>query len=206
MNLQDLLNPGNNDVWSKYVPLVNEKNHTKVFLTDTIEEPANYNELCYALKTASSAEVFTLYINTPGGVIDSANMIIDAIQTSKAKVIAEISGTVASAGTIITLACDEVKIADHTAFMIHNYSGGVMGKGHEMKAHQEFVDKNLNDSFKIFYKDFLSEDEIEDVIDGRDMWMNKLEVLARLNGTFHTKGIEDVAKPKAKRGRPKKTS
>jgi len=112
MNLEDLLKPKSGDVWDKYVPIITSKNHTEVFLTDQIDDPSEYNELCFRLKTASPAEVFTLYINTPGGIIDSAVMIIDAIKTSKAKVIAEISGTVASAGTIITLACDEVIVAD----------------------------------------------------------------------------------------------
>jgi ATP-dependent protease ClpP protease subunit len=99
-------------------------------------------------------------------------MLVDAIKTSKAKVIAQISGTVASAGTIITLACDDVEVAPHTAFMIHNYSGGLVGKGHELKAHQEFVDANLNNSFTDLYKGFLTPSEIKKVIDGKDYWMN----------------------------------
>ena len=202
IDLEKLLGGGNSSPWGDYVPIVTEKNHTRAYITDQIDEPSLYNELCYKLKTASQAEVFTLYINTPGGIIDSAVMLIDAIKTSKAKVTAEISGTVASAGTIITLACDAVNVADHTSFMIHNYSGGMVGKGHEMKARQEFVDASLNASFKVFYKDFLTEDEMEDVIDGKDMWMGKDEVLARLKGTFHTKGVE--ATPKKKRGRPAK--
>jgi len=38
--------------------------------------------------------------------------------------------------------------------MIHNYSGGMSGKGHEMKARQKFTDEHLNDAFKYFYKGF----------------------------------------------------
>jgi ATP-dependent protease ClpP protease subunit len=209
MNLEDLLKPSSNNVWDRYVPIISSKNHTEVFLTDQIDEPSQYNELCFKLKTASPAEVFTLHLNTPGGIIDSATMIIDAIKTSKAKVIANINGTVASAGTIITLACDEVIVADHTSFMIHNYSSGISGKGHEMKARQEFIDAQLNASFKIFYQGFLAEDEMEDVIDGKDMWMGKDEVVARLKGTFH-KGLATetdsnaIEVSKKKRGRPAK--
>lgn len=193
-------------VWDSYCPIISEKNHTTVYLTDSIAEPNYYNELCYKLKSASQAEVFTLIINTPGGIIDSALMIIDAIKNSKAKVIAQISGTVASAGTIITLACDEVIVADHTTFMIHNYSSsGGHGKGHELKAMQEFVDKNLNASFRVFYKNFLTEKEIENVIDGKDLWMDKYEVDARLKGTFHKADSEtgEVVTSTSKRGRPR---
>ena len=194
-------------VWDSMVPIISEKNFTRVYLTDEIGEPSLYNELCYKLKTASKAEVFTIYLNTPGGMIDSAMMIIEAINTSKAKVIAEISGTVASAGTIITLACDDVVVADHTAFMIHNYSGGMVGKGHEMKARQGFIDKALNEAFTSFYNGFLSPTEITEVIEGKDLWMGKDEVVARLKGKYTPTASEDSDEPaadKPRRGRPRK--
>ena len=49
-------------------------------------------------------------------------------------------------------------------------------KGHEMKAHQEFVDKNLNNAFTDYYGGFLTQQEIENVIDGKDLWLGKEEV------------------------------
>ena len=207
MNIEKLLNPSSNDVWNNYVPIISDKNHTTAYLTNTIEEPSEYNELCFKLKSASPAEIFTLVINTPGGILDSALMLVDAIKTSKAKVIAQISGTVASAGTIITLACDEVEVAPHTAFMIHNYSGGLVGKGHELKAHQEFVDANLNNSFTDLYKGFLTPSEIKKVIDGKDYWMNRDEVLERLSARSTTTvdaSVETTDTVKPKRGRPAK--
>ena len=207
MNIEKLLNPSSNDVWSNYVPIISDKNHTTAYLTNTIEEPSEYNELCFRLKSASPAEIFTLVINTPGGILDSALMLVDAIKTSKAKVIAQISGTVASAGTIITLACDDVEVAPHTAFMIHNYSGGLVGKGHELKAHQEFVDANLNNSFTDLYKGFLTPSEIKKVIDGKDYWMNRDEVLERLSARSTTTvdaSVETTDTVKPKRGRPAK--
>jgi ATP-dependent protease ClpP protease subunit len=207
MNIEKLLNPSSNDVWSNYVPIISDKNHTTAYLTNTIEEPSEYNELCFRLKSASPAEIFTLVINTPGGILDSALMLVDAIKTSKAKVIAQISGTVASAGTIITLACDKVEVAPHTAFMIHNYSGGLVGKGHELKAHQEFVDANLNNSFTDLYRGFLTPSEIKKVIDGKDYWMNRDEVLERLLARSTTTVdalVETTDTVKPKRGRPAK--
>ena len=52
-------------------------------------------------------------------------------------------------------------------------------KGHELKAHQEFVDANLNKSFTSLYGGFLTPAEIKKVIDGKDYWMDKDEVLTR---------------------------
>lgn len=168
-------------VWDEAVPIVKGGFHTDVYLCDDIKEPLDYAELYHILHKAEKGETVTLHINTPGGMIDSAFMIIDAIKASKATVTAYLTGTVASAGTMISLACDRLVVADHTSFMIHNYSAGMMGKGHEMKARQEFTDKSLNEAFKTFYCGFLSDKEMEEVIDGKDMWMGKTEVLQRWN-------------------------
>lgn len=168
-------------IWDLAVPIVvNEKTKTiDMYVTGTIEEPYIYNEMCYLLNTASEDTTINLHINTPGGIVDSAFMIANAISNSKAKVVGYLTGTVASAGTIISMACEELNATPHLSFMVHNYSGGVQGKGHEMKARQKFTDDHLNTAFKQFYSGFLTEDEMDKVIEGADMWMGTSEVNER---------------------------
>ena len=205
MNIDEIFATPKTTVFDNYVPMITNKHTTTVYLTDVIEAPPLYNELCYKLDNASPAEEFFIYINTPGGILDAAIMTVNSIKNTAANTTARLSGTVASAGTIIALACKNVEVADHTAFMIHNYSGGLFGKGHELKAHQEFVDANLNKSFSSFYEGFLTPAEIKRVIDGKDYWMNKDEVLSRLNrkNGYSEEAILDL--PKAhRRGRPRK--
>ena len=177
-------------VWDLDVPVVvdKEKNNIKGYLTGPIDEPFNYNELCYLLNNADGDTTVDLYINTPGGIIDSAFMLASAIKASKAIVTAHLSGTVASAGTIITMACDKIELTPHLSFMIHNYSGGMSGKGHEMKARQAFTDEHLNRAFKSFYSGFLTEEEMDSVIGGTDLWMGSEQVQTRWNS--HIKYIE----------------
>ncbi len=171
-------------VWDLEVPSVvdRDKNTVKSYLTGKIEEPCEYNELCYLLDTAEEGTSFDLYINTPGGIIDSAFMIASSISSCKATVTAHLSGTVASAGTLISMACDSIIPASHLSFMIHNYSGGMSGKGHEMKARQRFTDDHLNGAFKDFYSGFLTEEEMVSVIEGTDLWMGTKEVIKRWEG------------------------
>lgn len=185
-------------VWDNYVPITSQGSEHFIYLNDIIEGTATYNELCYRLRTAKEYDTYNLFICTPGGILDAALTIVNELKKTKAKTIAHISGTVASAGTIITLACKEIVVAPHTAFMIHNYSGGLYGKGHELKAHQEFVDANLNNSFKAFYDGFLTLEEIDDVISGKDYWMNKEEVEGRLNGSYFENGNSRVRPKKVK--------
>lgn len=116
-------------IWDLDVPIIVDKDakSIKVYLTGPIEEPCLYNELCYLLETADSDTTVDIFLNTPGGIIDSAFMIANAIISSKAKVIGHLSGTVASAGTLISMVCNDLQITPHVSFMIHNYSGGMAG-------------------------------------------------------------------------------
>ena len=179
MDIKDLFKLDDNRIWDITVPYIKKDNVTHVYLTTEVQEPEYYNEICFHLMTASADEVFEFHLNTPGGMIDSAFMLIDAIKASPARTIAHLTGTVASAGTIITLACDEVKVADHTSWMSHNYSAGMHGKGHEMKARQNHMDESLNAAFREFYAGFYTETEMQEIIDGKDSWLTKDEVLRR---------------------------
>lgn len=166
-------------IWDLEVPIIKDGTHVQAYVQDSIVTPSAYSELCYMLRAACEGDTFEIFLNTPGGVIDSAVMLVDAIKESKATVTARLSGTVASAGTIIALACDDLVVGENLAFMIHNYSGGMSGKGHEMKARQQFIDRYLNDAFATFYLGFLSEEEIDKVIEGSDMWFTSAEVKER---------------------------
>lgn len=166
-------------VWDLIVPIVVNDSETHVYITDEISSPSDYAELCHMLRAAPKGHTFHLHINTPGGILDSAFMIVDAIKNTPAHVVAHLTGTVASAGTIISLACNELHIANHTAYMIHNYSSGTFGKGHELKSRQKFTDDSLEEAFKELYLGFLTKEEMQEVIDGKDLWMGAEEVRGR---------------------------
>jgi len=177
---KSLKKSGNSNVWDEYCPIVSKDNEYFVYLTSQIDEPSVYNKLLYMLNNANEYDNFIFIINSLGGMLDSTFMIIDAIKSTKAKTECRLSGTVASAATIIALSCNELKTSKGLSFMIHNYSSaGVQGKGHEMKARQNFIDRELNKSFREYYLGFLTEDEIVDIIDGKDIWLNNDEVEIR---------------------------
>lgn len=173
------LQPQKHSVWDNYVPILTSDRHTDIYLTNSIDAPHEYNEMCHILNRAYKGDTVTLHVNNGGGYVDSGFMMIDSIKNSKARVKARISGTVASVATIISLSCDEIDVVPYVQFMIHNYSGGAQGKGHEMKAQMDFTDSQLNLAFGEIYKGFLTENEMELVIAGKDLWMGKDEVMDR---------------------------
>ena len=164
--------------WDKDVPIVAKDKIVTVFLNDEIYEPGAYNELCYTLEN-TVADSVRMYMNNGGGQLDSMLSIIASMERCGCEITGVLSGTVASAATMIALQCDKLEVADHTSFMIHSASGGTGGKLHETKAYMEFNDKNVRNILHDMYKDFLTEPEIKRVLDGKDMWMGKDEVLER---------------------------
>ena len=167
-------------IWDLYVPYVKSTDQLDVYLNTGIDEPSYYSEICYILSTLTEDETVYFHINTPGGILDSAFQLVDAIKGCRATTVAKLTGTVASAGTIIALSCDKLIVAEHTSFMIHNYSSsGGLAKGHELKARQEHIDKSTNDAFKEFYSGFLADKEIKEVINGKDIWLTADEVRMR---------------------------
>jgi len=182
-------------IWDDYVPILQNGRHTDIYLTGQIEEPSEYNRVCHILNHSYAGDTVTLHINNGGGYVDSGFMIIEAITNSKATVTAKLSGTVASVSTIITLSCAEIEIANYIQFMVHNYSGGASGKGHEVKAQVDFTDKELNSAFTEIYGGFLTPHEMELVIAGKDIWMGKEELKARWTARKEcdAAAIEDIA-------------
>jgi ATP-dependent protease ClpP protease subunit len=179
LDLSKMFNNKEPGLFDKPVPIVKHGSTYHCYLTTDIEAPEEYSELCYLLNVATANNKIILNINTGGGQIDSAFQIIAAIKHTKATVIARLAGTVASAGTIIALKCDGLEVEDYTHFMVHNYSTGTQGKGHEVIDYINFNDKDLKNTFREIYSGFLTPEEITDVLRGKDMWLTADDVRVR---------------------------
>ena len=205
--MEDLQKEDRDKEWEEYVPIKESEDgkDIKVFLSESIHMPAIYNRLLYKLFSATPEHKVTLFINNGGGVVDSAIAICDAIKNSEATVIARISGCVASAATLITLACDEIHVADDTMFMVHESSfENLGGKFSDMKTFQTFYDKHTKQMSIRNYIGFLSESEIDDMHKGKELWFTKAETLERI-----ARRKEFLANPTQiqilpSRGRPRK--
>ena len=164
--------------WDKQIPIVSKGKVVTVFLNDEIYEPGAYNELCYTLENTVADKV-RLYMNNGGGQLDSMLSIIASMERCGCEITGVLSGTVASAATMIALKCDKLEVADHTSWLTHYYSGGTGGKGNEIKAKHDFESIEIPKLFKQIHKDFLTSSEITRVIDGKDIWLNKDQILER---------------------------
>lgn len=151
------------------------------YIVDEIGDVGAFLDMINVLKTAEQHDTVFIYLNTPGGDLYTAIQIISAIRQSQATVVTCIEGMVASAGTLIFLAGHKHVVNPNCTFMIHNYSGGAWGKGNEMALRVRHSEQYFKKLATDLYGKFLTEEEIHDVVNGKDFWMESEEVLERLN-------------------------
>lgn len=149
-----------------------------IYLTDIIRGPEDYTNVFDTLINAREDETIRFILATPGGRLDTVNKIRGLAELTKARTIAVV-GDVASVGTILALSFDDIVVMPNIEFFIHNYSGGVGGKGHELYAHAAFLQKEMPKIFEDFYKTFLTPSEILEVLSGQDLYLNAEEVEQR---------------------------
>lgn len=183
--------------------MVRHQRLTSFYLSKTVDDPAQYTDMIHRIRTAQPQDIITLHLNTPGGRLDTGIQIINAIKDSEAHIIAILDAKAYSLGTLLFLAADEFVIHDNTQFMIHNYSGGTAGKGNEQVAELNATVSWFKKLAKKYYVPFLTEAELEGVLNGKDMWMDSDEVRKRLKNMvkLHNEAQEAKEKePKAKKG------
>ena len=169
------------EIWVDSVtPIVSRGSRHDVYMYTEVFAPAEYAKLVHLLGMVGADDMVVLHINTGGGMLDSCELIMNAIHECDAIVIGKLSGTVASAGTMIALACDELEISPHCHWLSHMYSGNVAGKGSDMKAEQAFMDTEIEKMYYEIHRGFFTEEEIASLVDGKDRWLNKDQVVERL--------------------------
>lgn len=157
-----------------------QQNITHFYLSDGVDDPKLYTDLIHQIRTAQPQDIVYIHLNTPGGRLDTGIQIINAIADSAARIIGVLDSKAYSLGTLIFLACDEFVIHDNCLFMIHNYSGGMYGKGNEQQAELAATTKWFSKIVDRYYYPFLSKEEIGRVLRGEDFWMDSDEVKKRL--------------------------
>ena len=153
-----------------------------VYLDDEILDPSNYREVISLLMNANETDQINLFINSPGGNLDTATSIITAIQCCPGEVTAYLMGACHSAASIITMYCTQVHVFNSAYMMAHTASFGSVGNTSTIKAHTDFtvaqVEKLLDDA----YEGFLTKDELAKVKNGVEVWFDNEQIVTRLKG------------------------
>lgn len=150
-------------------------------LARPITEVDDFEEEFQLFAAAGERDIIHIDIVTPGGSLDTGHMLRRAIANTAAHTVAYIGPTCASAGTAIALACEEWEIDEMSSFMIHTASYGYVGMAPHVKANVDHSDKMINRFVRTTYAGFLTDDEIERVIDGKEVYFEGDELAQRLS-------------------------
>lgn len=104
----------------------------EIFLLESVtpESSANLFKQLRFLEEQDNTLPITLYINSPGGDVNSGLAVYDYIKSMKSPVNTVCMGLAASMGAILFLAGNERSMFEHTKIMIHDpsYAGDISNK------------------------------------------------------------------------------
>lgn len=155
--------------------------HVHFYLSEDVGAPEEYTDMVHRINTATENDTVFIHLNTPGGRLDTGVQLINAMQNSEAHIVTILESEAFSLGTLIFLAGDELVVNDHCMIMIHNFKGGVVGKGHEQLSQLEATIKWFSELAREIYIPFLTEDEFERVLKGEDLYMHSAEIRERID-------------------------
>ena len=124
------------------------------------------------IENLGDVENITLHINSPGGSVFSAVAIANTLKNHKAKVTANIDGLAASAATIITSACDTVRMPKNALFMIHNPITFAYGNNQEMQKTVEMLDKIKNSIIETYLSKTNADKKTLSELMDNETWMD----------------------------------
>ncbi len=137
---------------------------------------ARSQKLISVLRCAGENDVVIIDISTFGGHVVEMLRILDAIELTKAKVVANVSGYAMSAGVPLALSADEVNIGPNSILLVHlaQRSYGILDLDNPMQKHViDILDK--------YVSKFMTKEEITNLVDGEDVYISGAQLRIRLD-------------------------
>ena len=156
------------------------RSHVTVHLNQQFITPDYYDNIVDALSRASPEDVFEFKINSVGGMFSGLISLLDAIESTDALVVANIVGECSSAASIFALKCDQVRVGPYAELLAHSVRYGFAGKSADNISHVLHTTKVTERLMKEAYEGFLSESEIQEVISGKELYLDSEQIMERL--------------------------
>ena len=175
-----------NEIENKYPAIfatpIGGLNYT-INISQVFGDAYTFDEAIHILSVASPEDNIIININSDGGNLYSLVAFRNAVRATQAQVHMNLLGMAASAGGALFLEpAHTYTVHDDSCLMIHNMLCDTgYDDTHKIVTRAEH-NKKLNDRFvRNTYKDFLTEKEIESVLDGKEIYLEDFEIRERLS-------------------------
>lgn len=142
--------------------------------------PSYYRFVCQAISELEEGDTVEFEVASDGGRVDGLIALLSALERTPATSVALLNGMAASAASILALNCDMVWVGINSSMMIHNAHFGSIGTVSNVVKHVDFERKRTEKLIRSTYEHFLTEDEIEAVLAGVEIWLDSEEINDRL--------------------------
>lgn len=161
------------------------------YLSGEVGDAQEYIEWFDTIRNATQHDTVKIYINSPGGDLYTTLQFLRVMSECEGTIITSVEGACMSAATMIFLHGHTHEVTPNSLFMFHNYSAGVFGKGGEMFDQLTFEREWSRDFMTEVYDGFLTETEIQSMLNNKDIWMTSAEVVSRLEKLYAKLKAED---------------
>lgn len=166
----------------------------RIFIKDALEHPEEMIAAIDILESSTEADEILIFLNSPGGRLDSLDTLLFAVLRCPAHTRVIASGDIASAAVSILLVADEFELSDNARILVHSASGGMGGKVQDVEEYSKFWAEENRRWMKDTYGGFLTEEELHDVVvNKREMYMNAEEFCGRFQRMLQIREEEEAS-------------
>jgi len=208
MNKQKRSQYGEEESQEFSVQFIPDKSGTYVIeIDDAIESPKQFSTAVQILGMAKEDDSIEVRItNCPGGNVGATDGFLHAMRKCPAHVHMIACGGVHSMGTQILLEADSFELGNGFHALIHCGQDGAYGNVNEYRAKSKFDEDFGVRKFKEAYEGFLSNKEMDDMLEGKDIWLDAQQWCERAEKRSHyfKAKYEKMMKDQNKKPRAKK--
>ena len=170
--------------WKKPIFRVTGESYKRyrLYIGNFDSDKKDLHSLFYQLREASSKDTLELIISSNGGSITEGQQFFNLIKEKfYERTTSYLDNHGYSMGAILFCMAEKRVIYPYSELMFHNYSAGVRGKGGDIKMKMEHTDKHLT-KFRhdmVVKQGFLTQEEFEQLLIGKDFWMDSQELCRR---------------------------
>lgn len=163
-----------------YFQRVSQVSEIVIYIDEDFGEPSKYRNVCNAVANTGPEDIIKFEIASYGGRLDGLTSLLSAIAKTEAITEATINGPCKSAGAFLALSCNNVYVTPYADFMIHYITFGSQGKASDVMAHVKHTTNYTEGLFKDTFKYFMTDDEIELALQGKEFHMKADEIIERM--------------------------
>lgn len=169
---------GDCKIMNTYTDSVSHAHH--IYLYGEIEDPDKYVDMIHLISAAGPYDEIIIHINSVGGNLDTTVSLVSAIRNSRARVITIAEGFVYSGASLVFFSGEEMGVNEFADFLIHDAQAHYRGKMTEQYRCVTHERDYLRDFYLSVYKPFFTEEEIDEVLDGKDLMIRAEQVEERI--------------------------